>query len=165
MLPQPSYRIDTALVDPLVSLPDHMKEPPARRALATLNLLRGWRMGIPSGQAVAHFMGLEAPSDAELFDCVEDDRKAARAALLEAHPGMFENNCPLWFYILREAELMNGGVHLGPVGGTIVAEVLAGLIMEDGHSFLSQWPTWQPTLPGAEAGHFTIADMINYTNA
>ena len=139
---------------------------PARRALAALNLLRGWRMGIPSGQAVAHYMSLDALSDAELFD--SDDAEPARcsaAALLAAHPGMFEDNCPLWFYILREAEVPHGGLHLGPVGGTIVAEVLAGLIAEDRHSFLSQWPTWRPTLPGAETGHFTIADMINFTNS
>ena len=152
VLPQPSFRIDTTLVDPLTSLPDHLKEQvPARRALAALNLLRGWRMGIPCGQAVAHHMGLDALSDADLFDSDEPGTREARAALLAAHPGMFEDNCPLWFYILREAELLHGGVHLGPVGGTIVAEVLAGLIMEDRHSFLSQWPTWRPTLPGAEA--------------
>ena len=166
VLPQPSYRIDTALVDPLVSLPDHLKEQvPARRALATLNLLRGWRMGLPSGQAVAHHMGLDALSDQDLFDSAEPERKEARAALLAQHGEIFEDNCPLWFYILREAELLHEGEHLGPVGGTIVAEVLAGLIMEDGHSFLSQWPTWRPTLPGAESGHFTIADMINFTNS
>lgn len=136
VLPQPSYKIDTTLVDPLTSLPDHQGMEPELRALATLNLLRGWRMGIPSGQAVAHHMGLEALSDADLFDSEDEARKTARAALLEMHRGIFENNCPLWFYILREAELLHQGAHLGPVGGTIVAEVLSGLIMEDGHSFL-----------------------------
>ena len=165
VLPQPSFKIDTTLVDPLTSLPDHQGEVPARRALAVLNLLRGWRMGIPSGQAVAHYMSLDALSDAEIFDSDDAERRDARAALLAAHPGVFEDNCPLWFYILREAEVLSGGLHLGPVGGTIVAEVLAGLIAEDRHSFLSQWPTWRPTLPGAEMGHFTIADMINFTNS
>ena len=76
----------------------------------------------------------------------------------------YERSTPLWFYILREAELSAAGAHLGPIGGTIVAEVLSGLILEDRFSFLAQWPNWRPTLPGATAGHFTMADLINFTN-
>ena len=34
---------------------------------------------------------------------------------------------PLWFYVLREAQVQAGGEHLGPVGGRIVAEVIIGL--------------------------------------
>jgi hypothetical protein len=165
VLPQPSYKLDTTLVDPLTSLPDHRHEPiKIRRALAALNLLRGWRLGLPSGQAVARHMEMEALSDEQLFDSEDADRKRARAALLTNHPGIFKNNAPLWFYILREAEIFGNSQHLGPVGGTIVAEVLAGLIREDRHSFLAQWPKWRPTLPGAEPGHFTLADLINFTN-
>ena len=44
------------------------------------------------------------------------------------------------------------------------AEVLAGLMVEDRHSFLSQWPKWKPTLPAKTAGTFTMADLINFTN-
>ncbi|MBB3918271.1 peroxidase family protein [Rhizobium fabae] len=165
VLPQPSYKLDTTLVDPLTSLPDHRHEPiKIRRALAALNLLRGWRLGLPSGQAVARHMEMEALSDEQLFDSEDADRKRARAALLTNHPGIFKGNAPLWFYILREAEIFGNSQHLGPVGGTIVAEVLAGLIREDRHSFLAQWPKWRPTLPGAEPGHFTMADLINFTN-
>jgi len=165
VLPQPSYKLDTLLVDPLTSLPDHQKEPiKARRALAALNLLRGWRMGLPSGQAVARHMEMEALTDEQLFDSDDEDRRKARGALLTYHPGIFNGNAPLWFYILREAEIAGNSQHLGPVGGTIVAEVIAGLIREDRHSFLAQWPKWRPTLPGAEAGHFTMADLINFTN-
>lgn len=165
VLPQPSYKLDTTLVDPLTSLPDHQREPiHIRRALAALNLLRGWRLGLPSGQAVARHMEMEALSDEQLFDSEDEDRKRARGALLSDHPGIFKDNAPLWFYILREAEIFGNSQHLGPVGGTIVAEVLAGLIREDRHSFLAQWPKWRPTLPGAEVGHFTMADLVNFTN-
>jgi hypothetical protein len=163
VLPQPGYKIDTTLVDPLVSLPDHQDQPEPRRSLAVLNLLRGWRMGLPSGQSVAHFMGFDALTDAELFDSENAGRKARRQQVFDANQDAFAENCPLWFYILREAEVASGGAHLGPVGGTIVAEVLTGLIMEDRFSFLSQWPKWRPTIKGAEAGHFTMADLINFT--
>ncbi|UVD58962.1 heme peroxidase family protein [Rhizobium sp. Pop5] len=165
VLPQPSYKLDTTLVDPLTSLPDHQHEPiKIRRALAALNLLRGWRLGLPSGQAVARHMEMEALSDEQLFDSEDADRKRARAAVLNDHPASFKENAPLWFYVLREAEIFGNSQHLGPVGGTIIAEVLAGLIREDRHSFLAQWPKWRPTLPGAVAGHFTMADLINFTN-
>ena len=165
VLPQPSYKIDTTLVDPMTSLPDRQSEPKIeRRALATLNLLRGWRMGLPSGQSVARRMSLPELTDDILFDHDDAERAAARKALLADKTNNFADNCPLWFYILREAEFNANGAHLGPVGGTIVAEVLSGLIAEDRHSFLSQWPSWRPFLPSAEAGHFTMADLINFTN-
>ena len=164
ILPQPSFRIDSTLVDPLRSLPDKAGEPNvSRRALAVLNLVRGWRMGLPSGQSVARKMGVPELTDAQLFDHADPGRRTARMALLQDVGNKFAGNCPLWFYILREAEVTEGGVHLGPVGGTIVAEVLSGLVLEDRHSFLAQWPTWRPTLPAARAGHFTMADLINYT--
>jgi hypothetical protein len=34
----------------------------------------------------------------------------------------FERSTPLWYYVLKEAEVMEGGLHLGPVGGRIVEE-------------------------------------------
>jgi Animal haem peroxidase len=164
VLPQPSYKLDTILVDPLTSLPDHQDQPKERQALATLNLLRSWRLQLPSGQAVAHKLGLEALTDEEVFGHEDAERKKSRAKVLATHGDVFKGNAPLWFYILREAELREDAKHLGRVGGTIVADVLAGLIKEDRHSFLSQWPTWKPVLPGKVAGHFTMADLVAYVN-
>jgi len=156
---QPSYRIDAQLVDPLRSLPDHAGETiPTRRALSVLNLLRGWRFGLPSGQSVARILEFTPIPDAQLFS-------GDQAAVLDNFKEAFENNAPLWFYILKEAELQANGEHLGPVGGTIVAEVLTGLIAEDGQSFLSQWPQWKPTLPAKVAGEFTLSDLVNFAIA
>ena len=42
---------------------------------------------------------------------------------------------PLWFYILKEAEVLHDGDQLGPVGGRIVGEVLVGIIDADPASF------------------------------
>jgi len=47
----------------------------------------------------------------------------------------WQGETPLWYYILREADVCTGGDRLGPVGGRIVAEVLVGLIDADGTSF------------------------------
>ena len=44
---------------------------------------------------------------------------------------------PLWYYILKEAELIGDGLQLGPVGGRIVGEVFIGLLQLDPNSYLS----------------------------
>jgi hypothetical protein len=49
---------------------------------------------------------------------------------------------PLWYYVLKEAEVMEGGLHLGPVGVRMVGEVIIGLLQPDRHSFLSVEPQW-----------------------
>ncbi len=67
---------------------------------------------------------------------------------------------PLWYYVLKEAEVCAGGEHLGPVGGRIVAEVLLGLLDADPGSYRNVEPDWQPVLPSTEPGRFTIADPL-----
>ena len=62
---QLAYKIDTSLVDPLKDLPRRVAgDPPP--GLAARNLLRGWRLRLPSGQDVARAMGLEPISDIEI---------------------------------------------------------------------------------------------------
>jgi len=38
---------------------------------------------------------------------------------------------PLWFYILKEVELMENGLRLGPMGGRLVGEVFISLLKAD----------------------------------
>ena len=68
---------------------------------------------------------------------------------------------PLWYYLLREAEIATGGRHLGPVGAAIVAEVFVGLLKADPESVLVS-PT--PELP-SESGRFMIADLFRFIEA
>jgi Transposase IS116/IS110/IS902 family len=67
---------------------------------------------------------------------------------------------PLWFYILKEAELLHDGDRLGPVGGRIVGEVLVGIIDRDPESFRSVDPDWAPTLPARHDGDFGLGDIL-----
>jgi Animal haem peroxidase len=164
-LPQPSYKIDTSLSNPLGTLPPEVAVNPS--SLAERNLLRGLRLDLPSGQRVARAMGLAPLTDDELgltqgglkqrlgavgITDVSDDDIAAAAA-------DFAGEAPLWYYILREAEVLAGGHRLGPIGGRIVAEVLIGLLYGDPLSYLRVEPNWRPTLPHA-GDDFTLADMI-----
>jgi Animal haem peroxidase len=150
--PQLSRKINTKLAGPLMKLPREID--PARRSLATLNLLRGRALQLPSGQAVAGAIGLPPLATGQL-GLGRFGLSAARRAELEA-------STPLWYYVLREAEV-GGGERLGPVGGRIVAEVLVGLLKGDSQSFLSQEPTWKPELiPAARRGQFTLSDLLKF---
>jgi Animal haem peroxidase len=161
-VPQPSYKLDAQLSHPLGELPRATAEPevlvggePASIAqiLAVRNLLRGLRMGLPSGQDVARAMGIAPLSDDELLGELQLE-DAARLDL--------EGHAPLWFYILKEAEKRGESGHLGPVGGRIVAEVLIGLLAGDPLSYLNVQPAWTPSLPAATPPRFTLSDIINF---
>jgi hypothetical protein len=174
LLPQPSYKIDTALGHPLGALPDNVAKaeslfgarPRQAQSLAVRNLLRGRALGIPSGQAVAKAMGIdpltiEPPPSADARASEEEKKRIETLRRLFAPKSDLRNNTPLWYYVLKEAQL-NEGHHLGPVGGRIVAEVLIGLLCGDPLSYLSAQPTWQPFL-GPVDGRFTLSDLVNYS--
>ncbi len=136
--PQLSRRIDTTLSPPMHRLPTSVDK--ERRSLALLNLLRGRALELPSGQAVAAAMGTGRPN---------------------ADLGL-EGDTPLWFYVLRESEVVCDGLRLGPTSARIVAEVLLGLLKNDPSSFLRSAPTWTPELPSAEPGTFTMPDLLTF---
>ena len=154
-----SQTFDHVIVKPLFHLPDG-------RALPLLNLRRGRALGLPSGRDIARAMGEIPLEDDELFPSGKTRRPdGSLEAPLVLAPGAREAISaapPLWLYILREADSRCAGRHLGPVGGRIVAEVLAGLLEADPNSYLSQWPRWQPTL-GDEPGVFTMVDLVKFT--
>ncbi len=160
-LPQPSYKLDAQLSHPLGALPDSTAgsellvagvDPSIAKSLAFRNLLRGKRLGLPAGQAVARAMGIEPLSEEELYDGV-----SIEAGVRED----LEGRAPLWFYVLKEAEKRAESAHLGPVAGRIIAEVLIGLLAGDPLSYLSVEPNWKPELPARQAGTFTLADLVN----
>ena len=47
---------------------------------------------------------------------------------------MLLKKTPLWYYVLREAAVLDGGDRLGPVGGRIVAETFVRMLKRDGNS-------------------------------
>jgi hypothetical protein len=140
--PQPTRRIDARLVHPLIDLPNEVVGTPSvpeHRSLAVRDLLRGKALDLPSGEAVARVMNVEPLTPEELG---------------------WDGETSLWYYILKESELREQGERLGPVGGRIVAEVLVGLVQADPGSFWNGDRDWQPTLPSAAAGSFTMADLL-----
>jgi hypothetical protein len=139
---QQTRRIDTVLAAPLVDLPVEVGG--NRPNLIERNLTRGARLFLPSGQDVAAHMGATALTDAQL-----------------GLPG--GGPAPLWYYVLKEAQVQARGRHLGEVGGRIVAEVLLGLLEKDPSSYLRNNPIWRPFLPAATHGTFTMPDLLAFT--
>src|SRR6266545_218481 len=157
---QPAYKIDTSLVNPLGSLPNIIAQGPSM--LAVRNLQRGLRMGLPSGQAVAHAMKLPVIPDAQLRvgKATEEDHGSNRL-LTEISPN-FAGNAPLWYYILAEAQQAfirnTTPIRLGPVGGRIVGEVFVGLMFGDSQSYVRQNPSWRPHTDLMPKGRFGMAE-------
>jgi hypothetical protein len=168
---QKAYKIDTSLVNPLGSLVESGQVKGKIPSLALLNLLRGLSFGLPSGQSVAHKMGIEVIPDSKLRvgkaneAGLKPDPKTGeiKNPLLTDLSPEFIGNAPLWYYILAEAQQQfvdNGTpIHLGEVGGRIVAEVFIGLMLGDSHSFLSQCARWTP-LTELGGKNFKMRDLL-----
>lgn len=125
--------------------------------LASRNLRRGLAFGLPSGQAAAIALGITPMSAAQLTSGLP----ANEINLLGSIGGLLLNKTPLWYYVLREAMVLNNGDQLGPVGARIVAETFVRMLKRDGDSFLHV-SGFTPALPSSVGGQFTIADMLEF---
>ena len=169
-----AYRIDTAIVDPLGNLPQSIASDPPP-SLAQRNLLRGWRLRLPSGQAIARAMGLDPLADDKIIIGQFDtgDPNDTVGSIVDKGGPQFADNCPLWTYVLAETlkvvepvETTNGPVdkvtrRLGPVGGRIVAETIVGIMATDSSSYISQNPLWKPTLARPD-GIFGLRELVSH---
>ena len=153
---KPNKRIDTRISTPLFHLPlgaIATGEPPT--SLPQRNLLRQVTWSLPSGQAIAAEIGVEPLSGGPLGELAE----------LGVYGLGLEKSTPLWYYVLKEAQLRADGLHLGPVGGRIVGEVITGLLEHDRNSYLSVSPLWRPTLPDRNdqvTGEFRMVDFLHF---
>ncbi|HLK60010.1 MAG TPA: peroxidase family protein [Chthonomonadaceae bacterium] len=166
-----AFRFGACAALPYDSSAFRLVSDPEARAIAGI-LLRGKAVGLPTGQEVARAMGLPerlilstdnlhyALSASGNSDSVRISPESW-ALLRET----FGDTTPLWAYILKEAEWLGQGEHLGPVGGRIVAEVILDLLHTDPLAYVVMAPHWQPKRGqfGCPAdGHFTLTDLRNY---
>jgi hypothetical protein len=165
---QLAHRIDTSLVSPLGGKPVLAAGVPSS---AGRNLLRSWRMRLPSGQSVARAMGLTPLVDKEiLIGKFTGDPADIITTIDQVADGAFKENCPLWTYILAETvessmalRTTTGVKHirtrkLGPVGGRLVAETIVGILLQDDSSYLVRDPLWTPSL--AVKARFGLRELI-----
>lgn len=160
--------IDTRLAEPLGHLPNKILESPPNVTgefnLAAQTLLRGRWCHLASAQcgleklnnALAQKDAIAPLTRNEICDVSRDPKSGA----FEDHLELFDKT-PLWFYMLREAEVKAGGRHLGPFVGRIVMETIHAAIAASEISILDG-NGWTPTLPRAERDRFTFADLVAF---
>ena len=139
--------IDGCLAEPLLKLPVDITgelNDQDFESLAVRDLQRGVATGLPSGEAVARFVG-------------EEPLRPEEVGLGEFG---WSGETPLWYYLLKEAEVREDGERLGPVGSLIVGEVLLGIVDGDPESFRSVDSSWRPTLPSRTSDRFRLADLL-----
>lgn len=158
-------KIDTRLAPPLhqmvnegndvtdVAIQEMLKN------LARRNLLRGYLLSIPTGQSVAAAMGVAPLSEDELQ---QGNGDALNQVL--ADNGFLEKT-PLWYYVLKEAEVRANGNSLGELGSRIVCETIIGQLLHDAESYLNQAGGWDPgqgvKLPNGDP-IVTIGDFLAF---
>jgi len=129
---QMARNIDPLIARGLFQLPfEGRSDDPILANLAISNLLRGYILNIPTGQAVSAAMRI-IPLTPDELTTGED---ATIAQILK--DSYFDKRTPLWYYVLREAVVQQGGQKLGEVGSRIVAETLISLVKNDPNSYIN----------------------------
>jgi hypothetical protein len=150
-----SRAIDSVLANGLEAIPGGSG---IMAVLAARNLRRGLALGLPSGQGAARALRITPLTAEQLTAGLPEDE----VALLNSNGGLLLSKTPLWYYVLREAMVTQGGNQLGPVGGRIVAETFVRMLKRDADSFLNV-RGFTPSLPSAAPGTFTIADLLEFS--
>jgi hypothetical protein len=161
-----AMRIDTRLTDPLSFLPPSTfggdeSVPNMPRNLAFRNLARANMVKLASGQQMVNKLGRVGVNITPLTRAqILDGRGGAKLDhLTAAEKDVVARRTPLWFYILREAELNNG--KLKGVGARIVAETFHRA-MEGSRASIVREPDFVPFL-GPRPGTFEMTDLLFFT--
>ena len=157
-------RIDTLLADPLKFLPSgsfggkFSDEGTIRANLAFRNLVRAKMVKLATGQKAVTFLkskgvNVNALTKAKLRD---GDGGATLSGLTAHQRERVLTETPLWFYVLREAELNDG--RLKGAGARIVAETIHRA-MEGSRFSIVRDAAWRPTL-GPDSNTFRMSDLL-----
>ena len=159
---QRARKIDTKIAHDLFTLPFRGAGDPVLANLARSNLFRGYSLSIPTGQAIADGFGVCFLSPADILD----GEDPAIADVVER--AFFHHRTPLWYYVLREATVQQGGQRLGEVGSRIVAETMIGSLKQDANSYLnnSSDPAVEPNgidvTPGPNGLIGSLVDLLKF---
>jgi hypothetical protein len=154
-------RIDTLLVNPLADLPagtfagrgQGLPVDSVQRNLAFRNLTRAGMVSLASGRQMARFLGVPPLSDDQLLT---GSGGADLSGLTDQQSAELLANPPLWFYVLREAEVADG--RLAGVGARLVAEEFHRAIEAATFSILRN-PLWRPSF-GPDHSTFRMVDLL-----
>src|SRR3954469_14220000 len=159
-----AMRIDTKLVVTLKNLPtgsfggSAVPDNDPRSNLAFRNLTRAKMLTLATGQQMASFLKSKGVTLTPLTNAQLRDGNGGveLTHFTQAQRQSVLKQTPLWFYVLREAELNNG--QLTGVGARIVAETFHRAI-EGSQTSIVRDPTWRPSL-GPDNKTFRMIDLL-----
>lgn len=165
--------IDTEITTQLLELFPPTENSFGNRAnsIAAIDLFRGRRFGLPSGQDVARKFGVEPLSAQQISSLIDSKEikpystipsEQEKAEVKERLKKVFSKKTPLWFYILAEAEETGNG-RLGEVGSRIVVETLLNLIYYSEYSILQdKWEADEVFLLNKTDKSFSMPEMLKF---
>jgi hypothetical protein len=133
-------KIDTNLAKPLTEMENELRpgmtpdQKDLFKRLARRNLRRGYRLNVPMAQDCIASLAAAgvAPFRTLTAEQIKDGSQTRQDAVAA---GDFDTATPLWFYVLKEAEVLGCGERLGPLGSHLVAQTLVGLVANDPNSY------------------------------
>lgn len=123
-----SKLIDTKIASVAFNLPESAI-PDDLKTLGNLvhrNLIRSRQVGVCSGEVLCDFYGIREPD--KLSPKEVDSETPMIFEQIARSDGGSKFQTPLWYYILREAELRGNGRRLGPLGSRLIGEVIIGAV-------------------------------------
>jgi Animal haem peroxidase len=116
-----------------------------------ISLRRAYALRAPSGQCAAGALGVPALTVDQLL-------AGNPASVLRQGAGLLLERTPLWYYVLKEAEVTAAGERLGPLGSRLVTRVVVDLMRAQRGSILDEIG-WRPTR-GARPEQFSMRDLL-----
>jgi len=123
-------KMDTFIADPLHKMITSEK---GKQNLPSRNLRRSVKLNVPVAQTLID--GFKDEFNIHIPHLSKGQLTSGTTGN-ELRKGGFDDATPLWFYVLKEAEVCNGGERLGPLGTHLVAGTILGLLWEDETSVL-----------------------------
>lgn len=167
-----SLRIDSKVTPPVFNLPESAI-PDTIKTVGNLpqrNLIRGRSVGVVSGEELYDFY---TSTDGGPAVVLHGQKLSPNQVAPSSVHHLFQHDAnsagqpvfktPLWFYIIKEAELQGNDRTLGAVGSRLVAEVVCGGIFYDEESVYFN-PNYA-TSPDPNAGAATPVPRNNWTSA
>jgi hypothetical protein len=157
----PAHSIDTSVIGTLFELGPKLVQPFVESLgwveslkLPVRTLYRHITMGLPTGEEVRDFFDrtavLTPPANYDPFKALNELGLRGKT--------------PLWYYILLEAELNEGGANLGPIGSRLLLEVVEGALRATADSILphiEQDPAWRPEEWKIPSGTIPINTLLD----
>ncbi len=154
---------DLKFASELIEMPDPVvgrTASPLERSLAARNLLRGNALSLPSGQDIAAALKAAGYPIPASFNNLKLDQVIPENCDLDG----FAESTPLFFFLMREADVLGKGNNMGPVGSALILEVMLGALSLCDTSFLKH-DKWKPLPCITGSGDLELADIVRFVES